>query len=111
MSSRISMGWESLFEPGSHEAKPGKPISYDEEFVIDEEVIKALEEIEYIEASQEHSANAITTGNNQPGINPRLNRNVFTAHPNRKQPLTGDTRENPSISQVGCWCVGRLGKK
>jgi len=40
----ISLGWESLFEPGPHEAKPGKPISYDEAFVVDEEVIKALEE-------------------------------------------------------------------
>jgi len=63
-----TLGWKSLFEPGSHEAKPGKPISHDEEFVVDEEVIKALEEIEYIEASQEHSVNATTTRNNQPEI-------------------------------------------
>ena len=70
----ISLGWESLFEPGLHKAKPGKPISYDEEFVVNEEVIKALEEIEYIEASPEHSVNATTTctGNNQPGINPKI---------------------------------------
>jgi len=60
----ISLGWESLFELGSHEAKPaaGKPVSYDKDFVVDEEVIKALEEIEYLEASQEHIANAKTTG-------------------------------------------------
>jgi len=58
-------GWESLFELESHEAKPaaGKPVSYDEDFVVDKEVIKALEEIEYLEASQEHIVNAKTTGN------------------------------------------------
>jgi len=54
----ISLGWESLFELGSHKTKPaaGKPVSYDEDFVVDKEVIKALEEIEYQEASQEHIA-------------------------------------------------------
>ena len=68
----ISLGWESLFEPGLHKAKPGKPTSYDERVGCWWRSDKEFKEIQYLEASQEHSTNATTTRNNQPGIDPRI---------------------------------------
>jgi len=94
----ISLGWESLFEPRSHKEKPGKPISYDEEFVVDEEVIKAVEEIEYIEASK----STVWMLQLQEITNQELNRNVFTAHPNHKQRL----KKRQNWRQSTKWAVG-----
>jgi len=74
-------------------------------FVVDEEVIKALEEIEYLEDSQEHIANAKTTGNaNQTETCLRLTQ-IASSH--WRSCRTG---ENPSINQNRLLACGKIGQ-